>query len=241
MSSNIPEMSMPWKIGLEFVSASGGVVLIYRLLERKSDRQLGRETVPSTITSTLGRSIIGAPTVGGIVTIQTLAGSAAAKLAKDYLGMDSGGIASILSCSLLVSTVSAGPLAVFNNLTTGKSFIESFKGINVKQMTAIVIRETAFLGMRTASQPINQWLKDRYGEQPSFKYIDYVSLFTLGFVGSVAGHPADTYLTLLQKGAKVVNLSQLMRGGGTKGLAIGLFFVFEKYIREILTQIVQAK
>lgn len=141
------------------------------------------------------------------------------------------GFVFMLISSMIVGGISAPALAVFNGQTMGRTIGESLKSLFQKQTYAIVARETSFLFSLRVSEPVAELMERTCGKN---KVVEYGSTFATGVIGSLVGHPADTALTLWQKGRQVENLSQLMRGGPMKALAVGGFSICYKTVKGLL-------
>src|SRR3990167_6968774 len=173
-----------------------------------------------------------APTIGIIVGTQMIAQSHTEKCLMKITGKnDKPNFPSMLASTIAVGIVSAPPLAVFNGQTMGCKAMESLKSLSVKQASAIVARETSFLFSLRISDPLGKKMKTIIGDN---KVVEYSSAFFSGAIGSFIGHPADTALTLLQKGIQLKSFGQSMRGSPMKALATGGFSVFYKLAKEIL-------
>ncbi len=175
-----------------------------------------------------------APTISVIVGTQMISQNLIEKGFKAIMKGISGKedhFALMLVTSMIVGGISAPALAVFNGQTMGRTVKESLRSLSQKQTIAIVTRETSFLFSLRVSKPMSEFMEDRCGKN---KAVEYGSTFAAGAIGSLVGHPADTALTLWQKGRNVENLSQLMRGGPVKALTVGGFSICYKTVKELL-------
>lgn len=102
--------------------------------------------------------------------------------------------------------------------------------LSVKQTLAIVFRETSFLFSLRISSYMTDAMKPYSGDS---KAVQYSTAFTSGAIGSVVGHPADTALTIWQKGMKITCLKQTMKGAPIKALTVGCFSVLFKLTKNI--------
>lgn len=109
--------------------------------------------------------------------------------------------------------------------------MKSLKSLSAKQTGAILLRETSFLFSLRVSGPLSAAMKQHFGEN---KAVEFGSAFVSGTIGSLIGHPADTALTLWQKGMKVEKLRHTMRGAPAKALAVGGFSVCYKLVNKLL-------
>jgi hypothetical protein len=140
-------------------------------------------------------------------------------------------LTTILTSSVVVGIASTPAAAIFNGQTMKLSAIQSLRGLSAKQTGAIVSREICFLFSMRVSGPVSKAMENYFGEN---KAVEYASAFFSGAIGSVIGHPADTALTLWQKGMKVETLTQAMRGAPVRAVTIGAFSMSYKMIKELI-------
>lgn len=215
--------------------ASTAIVPVFYGFIAKTKRQLG-EPVPRLTAQVLKESLVegvkAAPIIGLVVGLQIGAqqlfeeGIKKLKEKYGYQKDQPASFSQMVFSSMAVGFVSVPLLAAFNGRTMKKGFMESIRDAMAKpkQAFAIISRETSFVFSLRVSSPITKYFEGKYGKN---KAVEYGSSFFSGAVGSLIGHPADTALTLWQKGRKV-EVSQLMKGGVTKALSVGWFCVFLK-------------
>jgi hypothetical protein len=206
------------------LAAGAAIIPTFYGFELKSARQLG-ESRPRF--SPLG-GFRAAPTVGAIFGTQM-----AAQLAVEKAVMpgEKAGFSSILLSSFFVGGLSAPALAVFNGQTMKKTAKESLRALSIKQSLAIIARETSFLFSIRISNYVSDRMKEHFGEN---KAIVYASTFASGAIGSLFGHPADTALTIWQKGMKITTLRILMNGSLSRSITVGTFACCYKITSELL-------
>lgn len=214
------------------IAASVAIVPVFYGFVAKSAQQLGEPIPRMSIYEALKGGYKAAPTIGTIVGTQMIVqGIVEKELKHSGDSKEPACFSSMLASSALVGGLSAPALAVFNGQTMGRHALDSLKALTPWQAGAIVSRETSFLLSLRVSDPAGLAMKRITGDT---KAVEYSSAFVSGAVGSVIGHPADTALTLWQRGAKVSNLRQLMRGAPVKSLATGGFSVCYKVTKEAL-------
>jgi hypothetical protein len=141
------------------------------------------------------------------------------------------GLKSTMLSSFCVGVISSPILAIFNGKTLGYTILDSCKRISAKQCGAIAIQETAFVGGLAASDLVAAKMKEKLGNNIVVKY---AAVFLAGYMGSMAGHPANTALTRWQSGLPTPTLRQLMWGSATKARAVGIFAVLYHVMKENL-------
>jgi hypothetical protein len=220
------------------VAAGAAIVPVFYGLMAKSDQQLGKPIRQMNLATVFKEGCEAAPVIGGQVFVQNVVEKA---LQKRLNSEHPPSFNTMLASAIIVSFLSVPPLAVLNGLTTRQKeqtfkqcAMESLKLLSPKQALAIVSRETSFLFSLRISEPIALEMKRRFGEHPA---VAYGSAFMSGAVGSVVGHPADTALTLWQKGKKVENLRQLMRGGPIKAATVGSFAICYEEAKKFLNSL----
>lgn len=219
------------------------------LISTKETLKWWREATPMTVKEAVEKRAItasqnvkvafiggcrAAPTISVIVGTQMVAQNLIEKGLKSFMKGTSDkqdSFVLMLGTSMIVGGISAPALAVFNGQTMGRTVKESLWSLSPKQTCAIVTRETSFLFSLRVSSPVSEYMERTCGKN---KVVEYGSTFAAGAIGSFIGHPADTALTLWQKGRKVENLSQLMRGGPVKALTVGGFSICYKKVNELL-------
>lgn len=214
-------------------AAGIAIVPVFYGFMAKSALQMGGRMPPIEVISTLKKGCQTAPTVGAIVGTQMIVQNLVEKaLQKGAGNQQTQNFPMMLASAAIVGALSAPILAVFNGQTMGQTAFQSLKSLSAKQTSAIVARETSFLFSLRVSEPIAKEMERLCGKSPA---VDYGSAFVSGVVGSLIGHPADTALTLWQKGMKVKNARQLMRGGPAKAVAVGGFSMGYKKVTELLS------
>lgn len=213
------------------VAASVAIPPVFYGFMAKSAQQLGNPIPRLPIKVVLQEGCKAAPTIGVIVGTQMAAQKAVEEVLKSLRKDDAPRASLMLVSSMTVGALSAPALAVFNGQTMGRTALESLRSLSARQTLAIVARETSFLFSLRVSRPLEEWMKDSFGDH---RGVGLSSTFAAGAIGSLIGHPADTALTLWQKGRKVENFSQLMRGGPIKALTVGAFSILYKSTKEMI-------
>ena len=225
-SSLVPYIAPP-------IAASSAVTLVFYGFIAKSAQQLGNPIPRMGMKTALLEGCKAAPTIGVIIGTQ-MGAQKVAETALTPLMKRSGEIPSfapMFVSSMIVGALSAPALAVFNGQSMGQTVGKSLKLLNAKQTCAIVARETSFLFSIRVSEPVSEFMKHSCGDN---KAVELGSTFATGAIGSLIGHPADTALTLWQKGRKVENFRQMMRGGPMKAATVGVFSIFYKMAKECI-------
>ncbi len=180
-----------------------------------------------------------APNMGAIIATQLIAKRGVEKLfSKQEEGKAS--FSSMFLSAAIVGAISAPPLAIFNGQTMGRSAWQSVQGLQLRQIGAIVLRETSFLFALGISSPICAWMQQAAGDKDR-KWIELPVAFVTGVTSGVVSHPADTALTLWQRKMKIESARQLMQGGFTRAIALGGFFVCYTGATRIIESIAQTK
>ncbi|MCB1111244.1 MAG: hypothetical protein KDK72_01110 [Chlamydiia bacterium] len=122
--------------------------------------------------------------------------------------------------SFIVGACSVVPMAAFNGAASGYSYRESLQRLTKRQFAALTVRDTGFLFFFALAAPLSEAAKRRWGDNAT---VDYSTRFTLGAVGSLIVHPADTAFTLWQQGASVDAWRHLYRGAGVRAATVGAF------------------
>jgi len=143
-------------------------------------------------------------------------------------------ILSMLVSSATIGVVSSPFLIAFNDQTLGNSFFKSLKAITSSKVVATAIRETGFI----ASLGFSKSLAKKMKKYHDTKITEIIAYFISGYIGSIAGHPGDTALTLFQNERKLSSLflplnkqtiakatSFMYRGGNTKAISVGVFSI----------------
>lgn len=200
-------------------ASMGAISATYWGFECKSAKQLDKPTPYSTVKQIAQKGIKASPSIGATVGIQAIAQKGIEKW------IQRGEIPTFgetFISATFVALISTPTLAGFNGLTTGNGFIKSIKQLSPKQMGAITTREISFLFSLGVSAPLTERIKNTFGENI---YIENLSLFLTGMLGSLAGHPFDTALTRWQNNLPIKTIRQLMRGAAIKACTVGIFFI----------------
>jgi hypothetical protein len=204
-----------------FFAASVAIVpAIYGFIA-KSALQAGGSAPRMQFRACLIEGLKASPTVGTMVGIQQVAEEIVEEKLQ-RVGWDKTDFSTMLFSTVTVGAVSAPLLAIFNGQTMGWNPTKSLRMLSVKQGGAIICRESAFLLGLRLSDPVAGAMQRELGES---KVVDYTAAFFSGGAGSFIGHPADTLLTLWQRGEKLQRWSHLMRGAAHKAVAVGIFSV----------------
>lgn len=205
----------------------------------KSARQLGKPIPDIKLMEVVKMSGKAAPTIGMIVGTQMIV----QRMLENFLSnpvhnqtSPLSAFTSMFASSIVVGTVSAPLLAIFNGQTMGRKVTESLQALTLKQSGAILARETSFLFSLRISDPVSIIMRQKLGDSQT---VAYGSTFISGMIGSLIGHPADTALTLWQNGRKLMHPRQLMRGSLMRASASGGFFVGYKITKEWLGSVQQ--
>lgn len=234
-----PEGSNPFAAYLPYVippvAAGASIIPVFRGFIAKSAQQLGEPVPRFSILRGLWEGVKAAPTIGMVVGTQLIIQDIAEKkLFKPPAEDEQPSLAMMVASSIFVGTLSAPGLAIFNGQSMGRSFKQSLKDLSWKQTAAIVARETSFLLSIRISDPVSEYMKEKFGDKA---VVIYGSTFLSAAFGSLIGHPADTALTCWQKGIKLNSFSHAMKGGPAKGLAVGSFAVIYKVAKEALNNL----
>lgn len=218
-------------------AASVAIVPVFRDLVAKTSLQKGDPIARMSLMEGLKAGAKAAPTVGFIVGTQMVLEE---KVEKAFRGKDKEkSLSSTLAGAAVIGAASSPALAVFNGQTMGWGVNQSLRNLkaNPRQALAIAAQETAFVGGLSASDPLGNAMKERFGDS---KVVEYSAAFTSGALGSLAGHPANTALTRWQSGLKVDTLRQSMWGAARKARAVGAFSVGYKACKEAFGSTVKA-
>jgi hypothetical protein len=232
-SNNSPTKSY-LKTTLEYltppIAAAIAIIPLYGDLVKKSALQLETKAPKLLMNERIMGGLRLSPTVGLIVGAQMVLQTQVEKQIFPYTKADN--LTSLLQSSFIVGLASAPILAVFNGQTMGLSVRESLKRFSIKQASAITLQETAFVCGITAAEKAAKLTEPYFGKS---KTNDYLAAFLSGALGSLAGHPANAYLTRQQNHLKILNFKQVVQGSLIKARAIGIFSVGYKAITEIIS------
>ena len=194
---------------------------------RKSALQLG-QTPPPIRAAQFIQGCSAAPVIGTVTGIQLVTQSL---IKKRLFPEEKETPVSAVTSSLVVGSISAPFLAIFNGKTMNLTARQSLRALSTAQAGAIITRETSFLASFPMSSFLARTLNEKFGERPTTTYI---AAFISGFLGSAIGHPADTALTHWQKGVTIERPSHLIRGLFTKSVVVGGFAMTYKAIQEAI-------
>lgn len=216
------------------IAAAAAIIPTFCGFVVKSAQQVGEQIPRMSVKEALKGGVRAAPTLGVIIGTQMVAQRAIEKALNNHSKREQpASFVTMLASAMVVGTISAPPLAVFNGQTRGHNAMKSLKELSMKKTGAIVTRETSFLFAIRISGPLGTAMRSAYGDN---KAVEYSSAFVSGVIGSVIGHPADTALTLWQEGLKVVSFRRLMRGAPIKAVTVGGFSLCYKLAQEILNK-----
>lgn len=139
-----------------------------------------------------------------------------------------------LLSAVVVGGLSAPIYAAMNAQTMGKTIGYAYKHFTKKQFGAITVREGAFLMGLEMADPLCDRLKDSFPKQTA----DVLGSVISGLLASIVGHPADTYLTLEQKGMSVKKWSCFFRGGATRAVSVAAFSLCYHKIHEKIEKLI---
>lgn len=213
------------------IAAGAAVIPVFYGFMGKSARQKGESLPLFNIRNVMIEGIKASPVVGVIIGIQMLAQASIEKAINKHRPAGAIGTSSMIASAMLVGAISAPMLAVFNGQSMGLSPLASLRKLTLMQSSAIIVRETSFLFAIRISDPVSEFMKVRLGDH---KTVIYSAAFVSGVIGSLVGHPADTVLTCLQEGRKILP-RHVMRGAIIRGGTIGAFSVFYKIVKDTLT------
>jgi hypothetical protein len=212
------------------VVATVAIVPVYRDLVAKSFEQKGLTVPKMTIMEGLKLGFKAAPITGALVGAQlVLKEYVDNKLKKHVKEQRFLSVLTTVGSPAVVGFVTAPILAAFNGQTMGVSWMNSLRqlrgrrGLNV--CMAFALQETACVAGLTAGSQMNN-----FGNDP---VASYATTFTVGVLGSLAGHAFNTSITRWQSDMTVFP-NQLMWGAVRRARAIGFFAVFIKFGSETL-------
>lgn len=242
-------------------AAASAVIPVYYGFEVKSAQQLGLPIPKMSFWEVIKGGFKAAPTIGMIVGTQMVAQNLVEKTLHDKSKPNTPpSFSMMLASSAIVAGVSAPLLAVFNGQTMARNdqemsrhdksisrqnqiaarkawesmaqnAWETLRKLTLRQSGAIVVQETSFLFSARVTGPLNDALKDHFGDTTAVRY---GSPFLSGMIGAFCNHPANTALTLWQKNQKVVSLKQLMQGSPVRAVTVGGFMVCYQVANDIL-------
>ncbi len=186
----------------------------------KGERQRS-QPLPSFHLATVAKiGAVSSPSTGAAVAIQV---NAQEWLLRKIQGEAEAGKPASFQASFISSlgagVISAVPYILMNGTTNKQSIPYIIKNMTLYQVAAVSGRETGFVLALTCSDEVSKQANERLGQHP---VVSWVTRFTTGYLGSVAGHPLDTWLTLMQKNIKVVGVRQLYQGANIRGVGVGL-------------------
>jgi hypothetical protein len=217
-----------WK---ETLAASIAIIPVFYGFVVKSDRQLGRVVSTVTYKQCLFGGFKAAPLMGCVAVTDLLM--------QDLLERRRGIQEKeakwhhMLMTSTAISICALPFNAIFNGYTIQRTAVQSLRMLSWKQGGALTCRDALYLFSLRLSTPISEALSDKWGVHP---LINYGASFCAGAIGGALSHPADSALTLWQKGLNVKSLGQTFRGTQAKMLAAGSFALGYRAIRDFLDQ-----
>ena len=224
-SDAVPYVSPPVAAGISIVGAYPGFA-------KKTALQLERP-VPKVNVALFKSAIKAAPSLGAAVGAQMIGQKVVEDLVKS--GDAQANTTEMVTSSALVGGLSAYPLSVFNAQTAGKSLRESVQPPKMRVLGAITGREINFLTSVRLSEPVSKQMREKYGDNI---FVDQVSKFGTGVLGSLAGHPGDTAATCWQNNVSINGgLRQLARGSATRAIASGGFSVGYNLVKDGLAKL----
>ena len=216
-------------------AASLAIIPVYYGFVAKSAKQLGNPIPRFNLNNTVVGGFKAAPTIGAIVGTQMIAQRFIEQSLERYANVTTEpSFVKMFAAAVGGGILSAPALAILNGQTMGQGVIESLSKLTLKQTSLIVIRESSFLFSIRISDPVGLLMRERLGDNAT---VDYASAFISGAIGSVIGHPADTLLTLAQKGIKVQSWRHMMQGAMIKAVAVGGFSLGYKATRQFFETI----
>jgi hypothetical protein len=210
------------------IAAGLAIVPVFHELTKKSLEQQGLPISSLSYRASLKNGFKAAPTVGIIVATQMSLASCLERELSTRWGSKSP-VITVLS-SFFVGAGSAPILAIFNGQTMGWTIRDSLRRFSIRQGAAITLQETAFVAGLSLADKLTIVMKKRFGDS---RGIDYTAAFVAGYLGSLAGHPANTALTRWQSGL-TINMKQSLWGSLRKARAIGAFAILYKFGKEAL-------
>lgn len=174
---------------------------------------------PGKLLKMAGKS---APTAGIIIALQLTSEGWANNYMKERSGKKNEklSLGQTIVSSAFSGLVAAPALAVLNGQASGMSVVEAIRTVSRRQIVLLVTRETSFVASLKLSVPLSIYMKDRLGES---RATDFACGAVSGATASVLGHPADTAVTRLQKGLRIVHVRQYMNGGAVKATTMAVF------------------
>lgn len=231
---SLPPSGGVWPYLASPFAAAAAVVPTFRGFVVATARQSGTKVPPFILKQTFAQGCKAAPTVGLVVGVQTTLEKAAEHAIKARLvTSDAPSVAQTMAS--FASTCFAGfvtsPIyAVFKGQSRNLSVVQSLRAMTPQQAGAISVRETCFLGGLKMSTPVSDAAKKQFGDT---KAVQYSSAFVSGAAGSLAGHPFDTALAILQEGKKMVWGRQAFRGACARTVAGGAFSAVYALVKDV--------
>lgn len=217
-----------WK---EALAASLAMIPVFYGYVVKSDRQLGRAVSTLSYKQGLYGGLKAAPMMGAV--------AASDLLMQDLLERRRGIKESdarwhhMLMTSTAMSICTLPFNAIFNGYTIQRTAGQSLRMLSWKQGGALICRDALFLFSLRLSAPISEAFSAQWGFHP---LMTYGASFCAGAIGGALSHPADSALTLWQKGLNVKSLGQTFRGTEVKMVAAGSFALGYRAIHDLLDQ-----
>lgn len=234
MFSDSSMMNKALELSIPVISSGAAIIPAYYGLVAKSALQLGNPIPVMSHATKFKEGIKAVPITAAVVGSQMALQSVIAKTVSKKNEVNS--FVSTFLSAAAVAGLSAPLLTMFNGKTMGLSFAQSLKATNTRQVAAIVARETSFIFSLKLSGPMTDYMKSK---NLTARPYEIIASFISGAVGSALGHPADTALTMWQKGMKIDSYAKLSRGLATKSVAVGLFSVVYNLTESSLKNVYQ--
>lgn len=226
-----PKENLWYTVPRNVTSAGMAILPVYRWFVHKTARQLEKDILPMSAKNSFKEGAKAAPKIGAVIGIQMFAQNKFEPYVERYLKKKDIKLsfAPAFFSSAVVGAISAPALAVFNGQTMGKTVMQSLRGFTTKQWAAIVTREISFVGAMAVNDPMTKMAKKHFGDN---KMVEYGTTFGSSAIVALIGHPADTAFTRWQNEMPIKNMRQLMLGAPHRVLAVGVFSVGYKAIKE---------
>lgn len=198
------------------VAATLSIVPAYYYLVKKSALQASKP-MELSYAECFKMGMKAAPTVGGLVGYQMVLNE---RIERSLNLQKDSSFTSKLAVAAVVASLSTPLIALVNGQALGQKGLLPLKNLSKMQAVAITAQETAFVLGLSAAENVSAEMHLRGWTHPA---VDYGSAYLAGFMGSMVGHPANAWLTLMQAGVREMHPSMLSRGTLTKAHGIGLF------------------
>lgn len=195
--------------------AAVAILPAFHDLKAKGALQLGLPVPKMTFFEKATCGFKAGPTTGLVIGLQLLLHKG---IEKHFVKEQN--VPTMFASAAVVGVVSAPVLAVFNGQGNDLAPRESLRRLTAKQGLALAVQETLFVTGIVAGGRFSEELKGN-------KLAEYGVAFASGAVGSLAGHPANTFVTREQN-LMQTKFHQLMWGSLRKARAVGVFAVLYK-------------